>query len=248
MGEGAAWLRPGLECPFNAGTQVIIYRGEIQMVSFSNDVDILKYEPMLFGSLHLPWQVLVSGNDGVLSGTTFTCSGADFESAGVIAGGVIYLLSDNGDIDGGYEIVSVDSPSQLTVSVVRADSDEPAVAVGNAEQISYRISTFRPQAAEAGFMLTEYFGIAPGNPASDYDGDDIVNPDVLKGAGVCAVISSVYAMLGSKGDGEGYWKKSLYYKKLLEKAKQRCRLSIDSDGDGSCDFTRVGASVRLVRD
>ena len=218
------------------------------MVSFSNDIDILKYEPMLFGSLHLPWQVLISGNDGVLSGTTFTCAGADFESASVRAGGVIYLFSDNGDIDGGYEIVSVDSASQLTVSVVRADSEEDAIAVGEVAQISYRISTFRPQACEAGFMLTEYFGIRPGNPASDYDGDDIANPDVLKGASVYAVISSVYAMLASKGDDEGYWTKSLYYKKLLAKAKQRCRLSIDCDGDGICDFTRVGASIRLVRD
>lgn len=218
------------------------------MVSFSKDVDILKYEPMLFGSLHLPWQVLVCGSDGVLNGTTFTCNGVDFESAGVNRGGVIYLFSGNGDIDGGYEIVSVDSPVQLTVSVVRADINEAAVAVGQTEQLSYRISTFRPQAAEAGFMLTEYFGIAPGNPASDYDGGDIVNPDVLKNASVYAVISSVYAMLASKGDDEGYWEKSLYYKGLLDKAKQRCRLSIDSDGDGVCDFTRVGASIRLVRD
>lgn len=226
----------------------IIYGGQIQMVSFSNDVDILKYEPMLFGSLHLPWQVLISGSDGVLNGTTLTCAGVDFESASVKAGGVIYLFSANGDIDGGYEIVSVDSLGKLTVSVVRGDSNEGAIAVGKSEQISYRVSTFRPQAAEAGFMLTEYFGIRPGNPASDYDGDDIVNPDVLKGASVYAVMSSVYAMLASKGDDEGYWKKSLYYKKLLAKAKQRCRLSFDSDGDGSCDFTRVGASVRLIRD
>ena len=48
------------------------------MVQFSNDVDILKYEPVLFGGLHLPWQVLSSGSDGVLSGTSLTASGADF--------------------------------------------------------------------------------------------------------------------------------------------------------------------------
>jgi hypothetical protein len=52
-----------------------------KMVSFSNDVDILKYEPALFGELHLPWQVLAAGTGGVLSGTTFTASGADFVSS-----------------------------------------------------------------------------------------------------------------------------------------------------------------------
>jgi len=31
------------------------------MVKFSSDVDILKYEPILFSELHLPWQVLASG-------------------------------------------------------------------------------------------------------------------------------------------------------------------------------------------
>jgi len=36
------------------------------MVSFSNDADILKYEPVLFGELHLPWQVLAAGTGGTL--------------------------------------------------------------------------------------------------------------------------------------------------------------------------------------
>ena len=98
------------------------------MVKFSNDADILKYEPMLFGQLYLPWQVLAAGTDGTLSGTTFTTSGADFVSAQIAAGGVIYMQSADGQLDGAYEIVSVDSATQLTVSVIRSDSDDPAVA------------------------------------------------------------------------------------------------------------------------
>jgi hypothetical protein len=31
------------------------------MVSFSNDADILKYESILFGELHLPGQILAAG-------------------------------------------------------------------------------------------------------------------------------------------------------------------------------------------
>ncbi|GAF83904.1 unnamed protein product, partial [marine sediment metagenome] len=93
------------------------------MLSFSNDVDILKYEPVLFGQLHFPGQVLIEGTGGELDGTTFTKTGEDFESAGVLAGGVVYLQDSEGDLDGAYEIVSVDSATELTVSVVRADSD-----------------------------------------------------------------------------------------------------------------------------
>ena len=218
------------------------------MAKFSNDVDILKYEPVLFGELHLPSQVLAAGTNGALSGTTFTASGADFVSAQVSAGQVIYLQSADGSLDGAYEIVSVDSATQLIVSVIRTDSDDEPVAPVAATDISYRISTFGPQASEVGYQLTEYFGIGPGNPTSDYDVEDVLDTNVLKRASVFAVIAGVYAMLASKAEDENFWKKSLHYQKLFEKARERCRLSIDAGADGVADITKMGASVKLVRD
>ncbi|MFB0555954.1 MAG: hypothetical protein ACETWQ_21825 [Phycisphaerae bacterium] len=218
------------------------------MVSFSSDADILKYEPILFGDLHLPQQVLATGTGGALSGTTFTAGGADFVSAQVSSGGVIYLRSADGTLDGAYEIVSVDSSTQLTISVIRSDSAMAAVAPPAATEIFYRISTFGPQANEAGFQLTEYFNISPGNPASDIDAEDILDTNVLKRMSVFAVISTVYAMLASKAKDENFWKKSLHYQKLFAKARERCRLSIDIGSDGVADVTKVGASGKLVRD
>jgi len=218
------------------------------MVSFSNDVDILKYEPILFGELHLPWQVVAAGAAGTLSGTTFTASGADFVTAQVAAGGVVYLQSADGSLDGAYEIVSVDSATQLTISVLRPDSEAPAVAPPAAMDISYRISTFGPQANEVAFQLTEYFGIAPGNPASEINVEDVLDVSVLRLASVFAVISIAYAMLAGKARDENYWKKSLHYQRLFDKARGRCRLSIDVGSDGLADVTKVGASGRLVRD
>jgi len=218
------------------------------MANFSNDADILKYEPILFGELHLPGQVLAKGTDGTLTGTTFTASGADFVSAQISADGVIYLQSADGSLDGAFEIVSVDSATQLSVSVIRADSDDEAVAPPAGTDISWRVSTFEPQADEAGFQLTEYFGIKPGNPASVYEPEDILDTSVLKRASVFAVISSVYAMLASKAEDENFWKKSLHYRRYFEKTRQRCRLSIDSGSDGVADVTKTGVSVRLMRD
>ena len=218
------------------------------MVTFSNDADILKYEPILFGELHLPQQVSATGTGGTLSGTTFTVAGADFVSSQVCAGGVIYLQSADGSLDGAYEIVSVDSATQLSISVVRSDSEDPTVAPPAASDITYRISTFAPQANEVGYQLTEYFGINPGNPASDIDVEDVLNTSVLRQASVFAVISCVYASLASKAKDENFWKKSLYYQKLFAAARGRCRLSIDVGSDGLADVTKVGASGRLVRD
>jgi hypothetical protein len=219
-----------------------------EMVSFSNDADILRYEPILFGELHLPWQVLAAGTGGTLSGTTFTANGADFVTAQVSTGGVVYLQSADGSLDGAYEIVSVDSATQLTVSVLRPDGQAAAVAPPAGADISYRISTFGPQANEVGFQLTEYFGIAPGNPASDIGVEDVLDTSVLRLESVFAVISIAYAMLAGKARDENYWKKSLYYQKLSAKARGRCRLSIDVGSDGMADITKVGTSGRLVRD
>jgi len=218
------------------------------MVNFSNDVDILKYEPVLFGELHLPGQVLTSGTGGTLSGTAFSAGDANFIDASAAAGGVIYLQSADGALDGAYEIVSVDSATHLTVSVLRAEPDDEPIVPPACTDISYRISTFRPQASEAAFPLTEYFGIKPGNPASIYEAKDIVDTDALKRASVFAVVSSVYTMLASKVEDENFWKKSLHYQQLFERARERCRLSIDASGDGLADITKVGASVRLARD
>ena len=218
------------------------------MIYFSNDVDILRHEPILFGELHLPSQVLITGTGGALSGTTFTASGADFTSAFVTAGGVIYLQSSDGALDGVYEIVSVNSATQLTVSVIRSDCDDDAIAPPAATNISYRVSTFEPQASEVSFRLTEYFGIKPGNPASDIDAEDILDTDVLRSASVFAVVSDVYATLASEAEDENLWKKSLHYQKLFEKARERCRLSIDIGSDGIADITKLGGAVRLVRD
>jgi len=218
------------------------------MVKFSNDVDLLKYEPILFSELYLSGQVLTSGTGGTLSGTTFTAAGENFTAASVSAGCVVYLQSADGSLDGAYEIVSVDSATELTVSVVRDDSESSAIAPPAGTGVSYRVSTFWPQISEASFQLTEYFGIGPGNSASSYDAENILDADVLKRACVFAVLASVYAMLGSQAKDDNFWKKSKYYQKLFEKARERCRLSIDSGSDGVADITMTGSSVKLVRD
>jgi hypothetical protein len=218
------------------------------MARFSNDVDILKCEPVLFGELHLPAQVLVSGTGAALSDTTLTVAGVDFLAAGVEAGGVVYLKSGDGLLDGAYEIVAVDSATQLTVSVVRSAVADPAVAPPTASDISFRVSTFAPQASEAAFQLTEHFGIRPGHPTSEIAAEDIVATEGLRRAAAFAAIARVYAMWANGADGECFRQKSLLYQQLFEKARQRCRLSVDLGDDGQAEITRGGGAVRLIRD
>jgi hypothetical protein len=218
------------------------------MATFSNDVDVLKYEPVLFAELHLPSQVKARGTGAALSGTTLTAAGANFVAAEIEAGGVIYLQSANETLDGAYEIVSVDSASTMTVSVVRADPADPAVAPPPATDITWRVCTFASQARDAAFELTQCFGIQPGDPTSAIAVENLLDTEGLRRASVLRVIAKVYAMWASRPAGECFWRKALFYEQLYQKARQRCHVTVDLGGDGVADLARVGGAVRLVRD
>ena len=218
------------------------------MVRFCNDVDILKYEPTLFGELHPANQVLAAGSGGELAGTTFEVNGADFESGQVEPGGVIYLRSADGLLDGAYEIVTVDSATQLCVSVLRADSEADPTAPPAGSDTSYRISTFRPQAAEVSLRLTQYLGIRPGCADSDASVENILDTETIRQVCVFGVIATAYAMLASKPDSERFEEKARHYERLFEKGRERWRVSLDLDGDGVADGVRFGGCGRLIRE
>ena len=219
------------------------------MSVFSTDSDILRYEPALFGDLHFRWQELSTGSDGEINGTSFSSAGGEFITNSVQAGGVIYLRDESGAFEGMYEVVSVESETEMTVSILRQSPEDQPIEIGQQSGLFYRVSTFAPQAYEVMYELTQYFGIRPGNAGGKYGVDDIYDKEVLRQASTYAVIAGVYATLGSDGDDQtSFWKKSLYYQKLFEKARERCRLSIDFGDDGVGDRTNVGGSIRLVRD
>ena len=176
-----------------------------------------------------------------------SCQGAGFDLTGIQAGNVIYIKGSSGH-EGAYEIVSVDSASQLTVSVVRGDESGDAVAIGNDNDVEYRVCSYDVQAGEVMFTLTQYFGLQPGCPESGYTVDDILESSGLRQASAYAVIASVYATLAGKEDEDGYWKKSYHYQKLFEKARERCRVTVEAGTDEYGDRTNTGGSFRVIRD
>ncbi|MFA6185966.1 MAG: hypothetical protein WC770_01975 [Phycisphaerae bacterium] len=219
------------------------------MNTFSNDVDILRYEPSLFDDLYFANQILASGSDGVIAGTTFTAAGADFNAAQITAGMVIYLKSADGAIDGVYEIVSVGSATSLVISVLRADNASAPIALIDGSAITYRVCSYQPQSSEVFLHLAAYFDLRPGNPDSKYSVDDVLDVSVLRQAAVYKTLSIIYATLcGSDNDEtKSFWEKSQYYTGLYEKALQRCKVSVDLGDDGQSDSVSSGASVKLTR-
>ena len=200
------------------------------------DIDILKYEPGLFTNTAFLNQCLGKGTNGVVSGTSFSATGGDFINKGVTAGGVIFMQSLDGMINGAYEIVSVGSATQLTISVVRGDVEQAPIAVGSATGLIYRIITFAPQAADAAFALSQQLGLKPGCPDSQYGFEDLTDASVLKQASVLATIAIIYGSLYGSGTGAAsdlkamwdmYLAKQEHYASCAEAAVQRCRLSLE---------------------
>jgi hypothetical protein len=147
-----------------------------------------------------------------------------------------------------YEIVSVVSATELTVSVLRVKTDDDPIAPPDASSVSYRVSTFAPMAEEVGTELMEYFGVAVGDSEEEIGVDDILDKEVLRRASTFLVVSRIYAALTSGVADEHLWKKNSYYQKLFERARERCQIDIDSDGDGERDIALGRGSSRLVRD
>ncbi|MBN1844786.1 MAG: hypothetical protein JW810_03820 [Sedimentisphaerales bacterium] len=216
------------------------------MVRFSKDVDLLKWEPVVFRELAPASQTLSQGEDGSLEGTVFTSAAASFESCGVAAGQVV-CLSDGMSLEGCYEIVSVDSATQLTVSVLRPDEDGDPIAPPSGTEISHRISTFDPQAEEVAYGLLQYFGMEA-EPDDPQKIGEILNTRALRQASVFGVLSTLFAAAScGRNDASGYRQKSLRYQNLFHTARGRSRLEVDTDGDARAEQFRCGGTVRLRR-
>ncbi len=214
------------------------------MVRLCSDRDILKYEPALFGELHFKNQVIAAGTDGAVAGTTFESDSADFVSAQVEAGDCIYIKSADGTIEGVYEIVSVDSATQLSVSVLRADSQGDPIVPPAGSGFTYRISTFKPQISDVSMMVMEYLGL-------ELKGDSAkvtLNTDEIHMICAMGTISSAYRSLADGDNAENFRAKSQEYQCLFSKGLEMFIFAIDEDGDGVADKVRYGGTGKLFRE
>src|SRR5437764_14839643 len=81
---------------------------------YCTDVDLLHWEPNIFRDALFASQLLLSGT-GNLAGTTFTLASGSLVDAHVVPDEVIVLT---GAVAGSFPVVSIDSATQLTLSVL----------------------------------------------------------------------------------------------------------------------------------
>ena len=159
------------------------------------DSDILRVEPSLFSEACFSSQVLCGGTNGIVAGTQFTASGVDFTSSGVTAGGVIWLTSADGSIDGGFEIVSIIDSTHITVSILRSDPAAGAIPVGSASGLTWSIKTFAPQITVAETQLSHRLRCLPGWEAATVTLAELANTEAVKLAGLQTLLGNLFGTL-----------------------------------------------------
>ncbi|MCG3180559.1 MAG: hypothetical protein BIFFINMI_02921 [Phycisphaerae bacterium] len=217
-------------------------------MTFSDDRDLLIFEPRLFAELAWPAQTLAAGDDGELDGAAFIALSADFLAAGVDAGMVLHVESSAGPA--ALEITSVDSATQLAVSALRSTVDgAPIVPTVAGSGLTWRITSFAAQTSAVAMEMLTAIGVAPGDPGSRWSADDIADPDALRTVSAHGVLAALLAgAAAGASSADGYWTKASHYRRLFERGLARVRVGLDADGDGEADVVRDPGAPRLRRD
>jgi hypothetical protein len=211
------------------------------MSPFCTDTDLLHWEPGLLRSATFVSQALMSGT-GDLSGTTFTISSGSFTTSHIEANQAIVL---DGTINGSFPIVSVDSATQLTLSVLYDqlfDENPEASPIASATNVPFTIRTFWPQRQVISEMLLQAIGL-------DVDeSNKIVNTDALRRPCVLGAIQMIYSALAAAAEEPAQLiVRADLYERLYRRALRNVKVELDLDEDGHADVVRALNVLQLNR-
>ena len=216
------------------------------MSNSCKDRDLLAIEPEIFAGGGFESQQLAAGSDGAISATTFSSASADFVAANVQPGFVLCIYSTVPAEGRCYEIISVDSTTTLTVSILRSEADGNAIAPPAGTNLKYQINTFAPQIAAAAATLHEKLRqIAEAEGISETDFVDSVQ---LRRAVALGALAAIFTARASNATGaDANWVKAEHYRRQHIAATSAIRLAQDLDGDGVAERTRTLGNVSLRR-
>jgi len=212
---------------------------------YCTDVDLLHWEPNIFRDALFASQLLLGGT-GNLAGAAFTLASGSLSSAHVVADEVIVL---SGALEGSFPIVSVDSATQLTLSVLYdglfPDGGSAAPSpVGTASGLSFAVRTFWPQRRVVSDLISRAAGIEP----EDESPAVIVNAQALRRPCALGTLQMIYnALAAASATPEPLSMRADLYERLYRRALSRARVEIDTNGDGKADVARMLNVLELAR-
>jgi hypothetical protein len=216
------------------------------MLTFCNDIDLLHWEPNILRDAAFASQTLISGT-GNLAGSAFTIASGSFLTAHVAQDQVIVLT---GATSGSYPIVSVDSATQLTLSVLYdglfpTSGDPVPSPPGTANGLEYVIRTFWPQRRIVSELLLQAAGIDPSDPDAEHK---IMNPDALHRPCTLGTLHLIHSALAAAAtEPEQLNKRATLYENLYRSALRAATVKLDLDLDGRLDTLRRLNVMNLER-
>jgi hypothetical protein len=216
-------------------------------MTFCTDVDLLHWEPSLFRDAVFASQQLLSGT-GDLNGTTFTLASGSLVTAHVAANQVIVL---SGSLSGSYPIVSVNSATQLTLSVLYdglfpdTGSATPSPA-GTAAALPFAVRTFWPQRKVVSDLMMRAAGIDVGSVITP--DAQIVNTEAMRRPCVLGTLQMIYnALAAAAATPTNFQVRADLYERLYRRALGQVRAEVDMNGDGAVDVLRRLNVLELTR-
>ena len=206
---------------------------------FAKDRDLYVLEPGLHKDVAWFGQRLLNAN-GSLVGTTLTMNTGSLSSGGVAAGHVVIF-------DGvALEVVSVESDTQATVSLMRADIGSVAIPGVGASNRVVVVYGYGPQLGIVHRQVLAMIGLDV-----DEDGFDesvVTNPGALVRLEALGALHLIYAGAGAPGRaGEKFDLRAKMYKERFSSERERVVAMIDLDGDGVAETKRRPNQLMLTR-
>lgn len=207
-----------------------------------SDIDLLRWEPQIAAEAAFTTQTLLT-TTGSITGTTLTLAVGSLTTARVRAGFIAVL---SGAVSGCFPIVSVDSGTTCTLSVLYDGLDEtPALPVspGSGEDVTIAIRSFFPQRKVISDLLSWMAGVDPSGDAVILNAAEFRKPCVL---GTLHMIYSAMwtASLERRAD---LAIRAELYERLYRKSLRGVIAKVDTDGDGIMNQTRPLRMVQFAR-
>lgn len=207
---------------------------------FITDRDLLAYEPALARDLPLPGQDVLRVTDAAINGTTLTSDSSDFVARNIDAGHIATV--NNAPV----EIISRQSATALTLSRIRATTDDATLPPGNGEGVTLIVRTYRPQIQAVHDALLVRLGVD--TDASSLSASEIVSLALMRRLEVLAALERVFTAASAvSGDNAELKHKAAYYRRRFDDLCREARIAFDTDGDGTPDLIRHLGVVPLNR-
>ncbi len=197
---------------------------------FADDRDLLVLEPGLFRDVAWAGQRMLYVTAAV-AGTSVTLSSGSFFDAGVEAGHVVVF--------GGtaHEVVSVESATSATISLMRGSLSSAAVAGVQGGGV-VEVWSFVPQIGLVHRQVLAMLGIDP-DGGGELSEDSVTNPGALARLEALGALHLIYAAAGAPGRGGAkFEQRAEMYKQRFSSERERVVAMIDLDGDGIADTAR----------